>query len=394
MPIDLSKKKWPDKNLSNAQKKESSALIHSASRTFVCEGNLYVRTVNTNGQVKEIDRENSKITALGYNGEAVYGATTGEKSILFLHSLESHCEVVAPLCAIENVSNTTAIIGYRDKLILAGNNDVEGSLIRITNLGLLGDVIQEWGMPYAKQEVICVPLKGEKILSLHKSKMNENMIYGITSKTGSLFSYDVNTNEVNIISEVSPIHFFSSVIVEDDCGYIYTFGALGEMYSYNQLSKEYKTTDIKIDAFPGRGPYAKISAAVYDPSENKIIVGDTEGLISKVDLSCINDSSLTNNLPIVVSLGKPIAIGGIDFLVRIADGRIYGVAGGFDGMSHLFVHEPKIGGLRDLGVCCATVEKGWYGYVFGAMVSLPNGRIILGENDFLGAVFSYYPSIF
>jgi hypothetical protein len=62
-------------------------------------------------------------------------------------------------------------------------------------------------------------------------------------------------------------------------------------------------------------------------------------------------------------------------------------------MSHLFLHDPRPGGLRDLGVCCATVEKGWYGYRFGAMLATEEGRIVLGEDDYLGCLFSYFPPL-
>jgi hypothetical protein len=95
----------------------------------------------------------------------------------------------------------------------------------------------------------------------------------------------------------------------------------------------------------------------------------------------------------VTPLGKPVPLGGIDHLVCLRDGRLFGVAGGLDGMSHLFVHDPRVGSLRDLGVCCATLEKGWYGYRFGAMLATPEGRIVLGEDDYLGCLFSYFPPL-
>ncbi|MBI2302048.1 MAG: hypothetical protein HYU66_24355, partial [Armatimonadetes bacterium] len=109
-----------------------------------------------------------------------------------------------------------------------------------------------------------------------------------------------------------------------------------------------------------------------------------EGLMSAVDLAEER----------VTTLGKPVHIGGIDHLVRLRDGRIYGVAGSRDGMAPLFVHDPREGGLRDLGVCCAVSEKGWYGYRFGAMTATSEGRILLGEDDHLACVFSYFPPLY
>jgi hypothetical protein len=171
------------------------------------------------------------------------------------------------------------------------------------------------------------------------------------------------------------------VLVESDGSDIYAFGAVGKVMRFNRFYAGLEETDMRVPCFPGRGPYARISAAAYDPSRQLIYVGDSEGLLSAI--STEDDT--------VITLGKPVPLGGIDHLVCLRDGRIFGVAGGLDGMAHLFVRDPRAGEMRDLGVCCATVEKGWYGYRFGAMIATADGRIVLGEDDHMGALFSYFP---
>jgi hypothetical protein len=379
MPIDLSNHKWPVRDIELRSKPESGELTHSAYKTFVSEGALYVRTIDFNGQMRAIPRESSMITAMGYDDHMVYGATKGEQSWLFQYALLSFREAAIPFCPIPDCTETTAIIVMGHEAYAAANNATEGRIIKITGLGLPGDVIQEWGIPRAQFKDIVVPVPGERIAKMIRSSSGD--FYGLAAPSGTIFRFDPESGESDIIAPVNPIRFFGSVLVEDKEGSIYTFGAVGKMMRYTPYNNKFEATSVKVPCFPGRGPYAKISAAVYDPSQNRIYVGDTEGLLNAI---CLDDES-------IITLGKPVPLGGIDHLIRIKDGRIYGVAGGLDGMSHLFVYDPRVGSLRDLGVCCATVEKGWYGYNFGAMLSTPDGRIVLGENDHMGCLFSYYP---
>lgn len=382
MPIDLSNHKWPERDTEIRSKKEGLELIGSANKTFVSEGALFVRTIDFNGQMRAIPRECSAITAMGFEDNLIYGATRGEQSWLFQYALLSYREAALPLCPIPDCMDVRGIAVIDGQVFAGANNASEGRIVKITSLGIPGDVIQEWGIPRPKFETVAVPVQGERIVCLIKSHI-DNVLYGLTSPGGVLFRFNPDNNELNIIGEVSPVKFFGQALVEDDAGFVYAFGAVGKMMRYNPLTNEIEATSIKIPSFPGRGPYARISAAVFDPSQNRIYAGDTEGLLSVISFE---DES-------VVTLGKPVPLGGIDHLVRIRDGRIYGVAGGLDGMSHMFVHDGRVGSLRDLGVCCTTVEKGWYGYRFGAMLATPEGRIVLGEDDHMGCLFNYFPPI-
>jgi hypothetical protein len=274
-----------------------------------------------------------------------------------------------------------AIILSDAQAYLAANNAGEGRIVKVTGLGAAGDVIQEWGFPLPKYEKVIVPVPGERIVQLVRSSVDD-ALFGLTSPGGVLFRFGLDNGELKVIGPVDAVKFFSPVLVENH-GWLYTFGTVGKMMRYNPLYESVEAMDVRVPCFPGRGPYAKISAAVLDPCKERLYVGDTEGLLSVISLE---DET-------VITLGKPVPLGGIDHLVRLRDGRIYGVAGGLDGMSHLFVHDPRVGDLRDLGVCCATVEKGWYGYRFGAMLATSEGRIILGEDDHLGCLFSYFPPI-
>ena len=92
MPIDLSNHKWPERDDEMRSKPEAGELSNSAYRTFVSEGSLYVKAINFNGLMRAIPRECSKITAMGFEDDVVYGATSGEQSWLFQYALRSYRE--------------------------------------------------------------------------------------------------------------------------------------------------------------------------------------------------------------------------------------------------------------------------------------------------------------
>ncbi|MBQ7256652.1 MAG: hypothetical protein IJS60_03045 [Abditibacteriota bacterium] len=377
--IDLSQKKFPDREREMNKKKIGRPIHNSAFDTFVKEGSLYVRSINCNRQIKDIDFYSSNITTLAYNNGYIIGATSGEKSVIFLQVLHSAYDCAAPIYELKETNNTVGIATISLTDIIIGSNNDKGNIIKITGVHGYGDVIQEWDYPYPEEEKLLeIP---DKILTFKQSKKDKNIVYIITD-TGKFIIYNIEENSLNKIGILSE-NFFSKVICEGDDGNVYLFKELGGILIYKDNKIE--ETGIKIPCFPGKGPYAKISAAIW--KDNTLIVGDTEGLLSKVILpneECKNE---------IIPLGKPTSVGGIDFLVEITDGRIYGVAGSFDGMAHLFLYNPKKHSIKDLGVCCATVEKGWYGYVIGDMVVCPDGHIVLGENDKLGCLFHYYPPI-
>jgi hypothetical protein len=320
---------------------------------------------------------------LGLGDNVVYGVTSGEQAWLFQYALRSYCEAAVPLGPVPGCSQAAAVAVTPDgRVILAAGDEREHKLLRVTHVHLPGDVIQEWGVPQPQYEELAVPVPGERIAGLEASRDGRRLV-GLSEPGGVLFSVDPDSGVVTVVGPVDPVRFFSRLLLEDTDGSWFTFGTLGKLLRYSPEDGETQPTGVQVPCFPGRGPYAKIAAATLDPVERRLYVGDTEGLLSVVVLEEKR----------VVPLGKPIPLVGIDHLARVADGRVFGVAGSRDGMAHLFCHDPSEGGLRDLGVCCATTEKGWYGYRFGAMVATPEGRLVLGEDDHLGCLINYFPAI-
>lgn len=73
------------------------------------------------------------------------------------------------------------------------------------------------------------------------------------------------------------------------------------------------------------------------------------------------------------------------------DGRVFGFCG--DGISRMFCYDPRHEKVVDLGVAFSVIERRRYGYTFGDAVMGRDGQIFFGEDDDLGHLWLYFPSI-
>ena len=73
------------------------------------------------------------------------------------------------------------------------------------------------------------------------------------------------------------------------------------------------------------------------------------------------------------------------------DGRVFGFCG--EGISNMFCYDPDSGEVKDLGAAVSVLERRRYGYVFGDAVVGRDGQIFFGEDDDLGHLWIYFPSV-
>ena len=73
------------------------------------------------------------------------------------------------------------------------------------------------------------------------------------------------------------------------------------------------------------------------------------------------------------------------------DGRVFGFCG--EELAKMFCYDPARGEVRNLGVAVSILETRRYGYVFGDAVTGRDGQIYFGEDDHLGHLWLYFPSI-
>jgi hypothetical protein len=99
----------------------------------------------------------------------------------------------------------------------------------------------------------------------------------------------------------------------------------------------------------------------------------------------------------VSNLGKPVQMPRVKGLAFAADGRLYGVAGGAPGYSHLFSYDPRSGSFLDLGnprfeMKAPGIEQGipWRGYQISTLAASEDGKfIILGEEESLSQLMVF-----
>jgi hypothetical protein len=73
------------------------------------------------------------------------------------------------------------------------------------------------------------------------------------------------------------------------------------------------------------------------------------------------------------------------------DGRVFGTCG--TGISRIFSYEPDTREITNMGTAVSMIERRRYGYEFGDVVIGRDGQIIFGEDDDLGHLWLYFPSI-
>ena len=73
------------------------------------------------------------------------------------------------------------------------------------------------------------------------------------------------------------------------------------------------------------------------------------------------------------------------------DGRLFGFCG--EGIAKLFTYDPSARTVELLGAAVSVIERRRYGYVFAAAATGRDGQLFFGEDDNLGHLWIYFPSI-
>ena len=72
-------------------------------------------------------------------------------------------------------------------------------------------------------------------------------------------------------------------------------------------------------------------------------------------------------------------------------GRLFGCCG--EGICRFFVYDPAVGEVADIGCAVSVLERRRYGYQFAEAVVGRDGQVYFGEDDALGHLWIYFPSI-
>lgn len=374
-------------------------LMITEPSAFVSEGALTLRELGWRGQTPLIPDGESAITALAVcsNGR-IYGATSGERSHLFLY--DPHADTAGPLAHPLDLGvlgdeerACRSLVALEDAVYAGTMSDrlegYDGGHLFKHRLAVeVPRPMDPHGVPIfpfepeagPQIEDLGIPVRGEGIYALAGGG---GAIYGLTYPGAYFFIYDP-VKHTTVIKGQMGRRNLSRALVCSNSGHLYGSCDHGRIFRYEPETGRLVTLDLLLPAVKGREYLNGLDSAAIAPDGT--IYGGTiaDGYLFRFD----PDRELITNL------GKPIRQSRIRALTVGLDGRVYGFAGEPDNVGRLFVYSPRCGEMRELGIPrVGGIPTFWAGYEFEAMVTGPNGEIFLGESDRISHLFIYYPPI-
>ena len=386
---DLDHRDWPvPTNRQEAFKQHGRLMRQGACPAFVSEGYTVVKELGIRGSSRPIPPGECAITSLAAGDGWVFGGTTGRRAHIFAYcSAPGTEEVVLDLTAFDehtSIRNSLAYLpghGLFAGTANPGCPGYAGGQVLAMNLWHGGDFIQEWGCGRIQPRLLGVPVATEGVACLIADPA-AGRLYGLSDRTGVVFSVDAAGGEVRQYGPIDPLGRFSPLLILGPDGVVYGCGTAGRLMRLDVQAGTVQYAGLTLPSLAGRGQYFRLGAWAMDPRGGIIYAGDeADGVLMAIDVRG----------PSARLLGKPTAGPHVRALAVAEDGRVYGVAGQRDRIAHLFRCDPQRGELRDLGVLVAGTEKRWYGYEFDAAVAA-DGRIYLGESDRISHLFMYFPA--
>ena len=331
----------------------------------------------------------------------IYGATSGEKSHLFV--LYPQHGYVLPLGVIPQattVHRSLAVSSEGDVYIgasIAIDNNGEGyakygggHLLRYNHRD-----DQQTGIKIGRPLQVAdlgIPVAGEGIYSLAIDRVNK-VIYGLSYPNGHFFSYSLEQGRTVdhglVASSKIPGEKFenekaiSRTMVIDDEGFVFASGEAGHFYRFSPKSEKLERLDAVIPGVPGREVYNRVDAWVKGPDGN-LYGGSSDGYLFR-----LNPKTLSAE-----GLGKPLNQYRIRGLAFVPNGILYGVGGDDDEMARLFSYDPHSGKYEILGMVDVNHRPyyAWQAYVIDSLAAGLDGTIYIGQAERKSKLYIYYPS--
>jgi len=372
---------------------------------FVGEGQVQVRRLGASSFVKPIPAGESAITALvRHKNGKIYGGTSGRRAHLFFYDPSPDADVVVDAGVVGENMRITGLVAD-ERIYGAAESGDQGFLFSYSPCEVLMKDIDTTGK--GMREIFDSPVEDQMFHSIidpcHSVGKIEiltripeaegvtglvidaqrKIIYGLTSKNGSFFSYSISSKTFSLKGRVDSIREFSRKLAIDSTGTIYGAASCGRIFKYSSDVGRVESTSCVIPSLKGREAYNRVDSWALDEQSGVIYGGTIDGILFEFNppagkIRCI---------------GKPIDQMRVRALTVGNDGRVFGVGGEPGKCCHLFVYEPIEHQLRDLGVLLATMETPWYGYEVDCAVTGRDGEVYLGETDRISHLFIYFPPI-
>jgi hypothetical protein len=239
---------------------------------------------------------------------------------------------------------------------------------------------------------------GEGIFSITLDADKEH-IYGILFPSGYFFKYSILTKEIKTYSytaptpqqigllkeyDLSPQSYLCKSLIESR-GFIFGSSPVNKIFYFDPLDESFHIVK-EIPEVWGRRTLGQVEC--WAASADGTIYGGNAG-----------DGQLFEIEPVamhVKNLGKPIGMSRLRGLSFGRDGKLYGIAGGYPGYSHLFLYDEHEGfvdfGNPEFTMTAPGIEQGilWRGFQLGTITSSEDGNyIIMGEDESLSQLLVF-----
>jgi hypothetical protein len=392
MRPDLENRKWAAPLHKERRTKPTplfQRLAAAPGRVLVSEGYVMCKELGIKGSGRPIPPGESAITSLVAAGDWVYGATSGRRAHIFGYFSPPAWEVVADVTVLKGHTGVRhSLVWLNGQGLFAGTSapglkEYRGGEILKIGATEVGDVIQEWGIWPPEVKSLGIPVPGEGIACMI-GDAKRLRLFGLSDRTGTLFSLDLRSRKMESYGPIDELQRFSPELILGPDGFVYGCGTAGRLLKVNPEQKTIQDSGLALPCLAGRGQYGQVGAWTLDERSGLIYAGDVaDGLLSAINVRNGNARVL----------GKPTAQPHVRALAVAVDGRVYGVAGLRERIGHLFVYDPSIGEMRDLGVMTSASDRRWYGYEFDCAAVGQDGRIYFGESERVSHLFVYFPPL-
>lgn len=338
--------------------------------TFTQEGTLVAFPTCLPGATISIAAEESHITALDIAEDGiVYGGTSGRAAHLFVAMFHGVTGAVLDKGTVSGADQCVAICCGKTKIAACVNGPGGGRVVTAPLDGRGYDLIQEWG--YSRKPIQDLgEVKGERIVHAVVTDAKTSLV-GIT--TGSLFSTDIDEGKITVVGDVPG----KGRIAVGSKGSIFGQDGPGHLWRYDTSSRKIERHAVKL---PEGAWHKSPFKWARDRESDLLYTADGDGTLFSLD-ETRGFSSALGRAPLA-PVG-PMAV--------THDGRVFGFCG--DDLAKMFCFNPARSTVTNLGVAVSVIERRRYGYAFGDAVTGRDGQIIFGEDDDLGHVWLYFPSI-
>jgi hypothetical protein len=246
-----------------------------------------------------------------------------------------------------------------------------------------------------------VPIQGEGVFALIADPKADRL-YGIAAPSGRFFWFEISTGKKMILEEtrvskksslflhsyaLEPEDYLCRRLAVDRTGRIFGSLPVNRLFAFHPATNQIQVLKEELPEGWGRRALGRVDCWALDPNGQLYGGSAAEGQLFRLN----PDSGK------VVNLGKPVQMPRLKGMAFAADGKLYGVAGGAPGYSHLFSYDPQEGNFRDLGnprfeMKAPGIEQGiwWRGFQIGSLAVSEDGQhVVLGEEEALSQLMVF-----